>query len=77
VQHPGRGRGLAGTIDSPPQSNGGRFTAPADATSVDIHPYNYMNTGWVAYDDVSLQEVIQYCFFNGQRVAMRQGDVLY
>jgi RHS repeat-associated protein len=39
------------------QRFGGRFTPPANAAKIQIQLYNYMSSGWVAFDDVSLVKV--------------------
>jgi RHS repeat-associated protein len=48
---------------------------------VRIALYNYMNSGWVAYDDVSLIRsdtiVVRKYSSAGSRVAMRENDTLY
>jgi RHS repeat-associated protein len=49
--------GGAGSLSTTWQSKGGRITTPSNAASVRIQLYNYLNSGWVAYDDVSFREV--------------------
>ena len=64
------------TIATTYQKYGGLFTTPANATGVRIKLYNYLTTGWVAFDDISLVEVntnTSYYYAGGQRVAQRTG----
>jgi hypothetical protein len=50
-------KGVAGTLNTTWQSKGGRITTPAGTVKLRIRLYNYSNSGWVAYDDVSLKRV--------------------
>ena len=43
-----------GSIGETCQQKGGEITIPADAAQMRIQLYNYMNTGWMAFDDVLL-----------------------
>jgi RHS repeat-associated protein len=49
--------GSPGTLTPTWQQQGGRITTPANTATLRISLYNYMNSGWVAYDDVSLKQV--------------------
>ncbi len=44
-----------------------------------IQLWNYMNTGWVAFDDVSVAGSTPNTkyYYGGQRLALRHGDVVY
>jgi RHS repeat-associated protein len=58
------------------QQQGGRFTAPANAATMKIQLWNYMNSGWVAFDDVSVSAEVttnRYYYLGGKRLAMRTG----
>jgi hypothetical protein len=70
--------GTAGSLSTTWQRRGGRAMSPPGAATLRVRLYNYMNSGWAAFDDVSLKEVTttRYYHFNGQRVAMRQNDVV-
>ena len=50
--------GGAGTLTTTWQYQGGRVTTPANAAKLRIQLYNYMNSGWVAYDDVELYKIV-------------------
>jgi YD repeat-containing protein len=39
------------------QERGGRITTPANIATLRIQLYNYMNSGWVAFDDVRLNPI--------------------
>ena len=52
--------GGAGSLTNSWQYKGGRITTPANAAKLRIQLYDYMNSGWVAYDDISLKEVENY-----------------
>ncbi len=70
----------AGALDTAWQQQGGQVTAPAEAATMRVQLWNYMNSGWVAYDDVSVAGATpstKYYYFGGQRIAMRQGGVVY
>ncbi len=72
--------GGAGSLTTTWQNRGGRVTAPAGAATMRIDLYNYMNSGWAAYDDVTLPVQVsatKYYYLGGQRVALRQGGTLY
>jgi RHS repeat-associated protein len=79
--------GGPGTLTTTWQEKGGTITTPANAATMRIRLYNYMNSGWVAYDDVrvvSQGQVTKYYYAAGQRVAMRRspagsgdGEVTY
>ena len=56
AHHPVLG-GAPGSISTTWQQKGGEFKTPPDAAFLRISLYNYLNTGWVAYDDVSLTKV--------------------
>jgi hypothetical protein len=49
--------GAAGTLTTNWENQGGRLTTPANAAKMRILLYDYMNSGWVAYDDISLRQV--------------------
>jgi hypothetical protein len=49
--------GLPGTVSTTWQQKGGTITTPSNAAGLRIQLYNYINSGWVAYDDVSLKQV--------------------
>jgi RHS repeat-associated protein len=57
----------------------GDFTTPSNAAYMRVQLLNYMNSGWVAWDDLQLtgpQVTISYYYAGGQRVAMRKNGVL-
>jgi hypothetical protein len=54
--------GLAGSLRTAWEYTGGRITTPANAAKMRIQLYDYMNSGWVAYDDVELYKIV-----NGNR----------
>ncbi|MBU1748397.1 MAG: RHS repeat-associated core domain-containing protein, partial [Chloroflexi bacterium] len=69
----------AGSLNTTWQNRGGRVTAPATAATMRITLWNYMSSGWVAFDDVTLPVQVSttsYYYFNGQRVAMRKDGAL-
>ncbi|MCP4664657.1 MAG: hypothetical protein GY856_55445 [bacterium] len=39
------------------EQRGGRFTTPAGTATVKVALYNYLSTGWIAFDDVELVRV--------------------
>ncbi|GIK54422.1 MAG: hypothetical protein HND44_05445 [Chloroflexi bacterium] len=49
--------GNPGTLSTGWQQEGGRFTTPSNTASVRIDLHNYLNSGWVAFDDVSFIKV--------------------
>lgn len=49
-----------GMLSTAWEQKGGRFTTTANTGKVVIRLYNYMNSGWVAYDDVTLRPVVTY-----------------
>ncbi|MCP4424035.1 MAG: hypothetical protein GY803_06060, partial [Chloroflexi bacterium] len=70
------------TIDETWRHKGGDFTTPANAAQIRIRLFNYMNTGWVAYDDVLLtggnETVTQRVTYSlaGQAIAVRNNTQL-
>jgi RHS repeat-associated protein len=52
--------GGGGSLTTTWQQKGGRFTTTATTGKVSIRLYNYMNSGWVAFDDVSLRPVVTF-----------------
>jgi hypothetical protein len=59
----------------------GDFTTPSSAAYVRVQLYNYMNSGWIAWDDVSLlgpgTVTRKYYYAGGTRVAMQDDGTLY
>ena len=56
------------------QQKGNTVTAPANAVSMKVQLYNYMSTGWTAWDDVTVNgpgviSVKKYYYAGGTRVA--------
>ena len=49
--------GGAGSLTNSWQYKGGRITTPANAAKLRIQLYDYMNSGWVAFDDIYLRKV--------------------
>ena len=72
---------LGDTVPSSWTEKGGAFTTPANAAYVEVQVHYYMNTGWLAMDDVSLTgpEVTtrKYFYADGTRVAMRENGELH
>jgi len=71
---------VGSTAPSSWTEQGGDFTTPSNAAYVRIQLYNYMNSGWVAWDDVRLTGpavTTQYYYAGGQRVALRKNGVLH
>jgi len=71
--------GGAGSLTTTWQEKGGTITTPSNAATVRIDLYNYMNSGWVACDDVRVVtpgQVTKYYYAGNQRVAMRQGGTV-
>ena len=77
--------GQPGSLSIDWRQVGGRFTAPAGTASLRIQLFSYLNSGWVAFDDLALAQVTKYYFFPSapdprsasgqgadQRVAMRK-----
>jgi RHS repeat-associated protein len=50
--------GNGSSISETWQKKGGNVTVPANATQMRLQLYNYMNTGWVAFDDVALTTLV-------------------
>ena len=71
--------GAAGSLNTTWGQHGGRFTTPDGASYVRLRLFSYLNTGWVAFDDVSLVaapgvKTTTYFYAGAQRVAMRRSD---
>ena len=60
IEYQNAASGGAGSLTTSWQSEGGRVTTPANAAKLRIQLYDYMNSGWVAYDDIALKEVVNY-----------------
>jgi RHS repeat-associated protein len=70
-------RGAVSALTTTYQQQGGRVTAPASAASMKIQFWNYMNSGWVTFDDVSVAAEVtrtSYYYAGATRIAMRTGS---
>ncbi len=59
---------------------GGTTTAPQNAATATIDIYQYMGSGWINFDDITLKTTAsetQYYPFNGDTIALRQDGELY
>jgi len=52
--------GGPGSLTTSWQNLGNRITTPANTAKIKIQLTNYMNSGWAAFDDVSLNVVPKY-----------------
>ncbi len=71
---------VGSTVSASWTEQGGSFTTPANAAFVRLQLYHYQNSGWIAWDDVSLTGpavTTQYYYAGGQRVALRKNGVLH